>query len=90
MLAEFSLLLQQFLAGTQQITILLQLRLGYADERQQTIGVELHQLRRINAIGLDLFAAGAGNARWRPHTGSLFQRGLVASYSQYRRLHNTR
>lgn len=39
--AEFSLLLQQFLPGTQQITILLQPRLGYADERQQAIGVEL-------------------------------------------------
>jgi len=61
------LLLHQFLAEALQITVLLHLRLGYADKRQQTPGIELRQLRRIDSIGLDLFAAWMTDTRRRHH-----------------------
>ena len=75
-LAQFRLLLQQVLARAHQVTVLFQFRLWYADKSKQAIGVELRQLRRINAICLDLFAAGAGN------TGRRNNITMIAFFSQ--------
>jgi len=45
-----------------QAPVLFQFRLWYADKNKQAIGVELRQLRRINAIRIDLFATGGVDA----------------------------
>ena len=62
-LAQLRLLLQQSLARAHQVAILFQFHIWDAHNTHQAIGVELRQLPRINAIGLDLFAPRAGNAR---------------------------
>ena len=63
MLAQLGLLLQEILARAHQVAILFQFHFWDVDNSHQAIGVELRQLPRINAIGLDLFAPRAGNAR---------------------------
>ncbi len=63
MLAQVRLLLDQMLACAQQIPVLFLGRLGDPDQREQAMGIELRQVRRINAIGFDLFAAGGGDTR---------------------------
>ena len=68
MSAQFRLLLQQMLARTQQIPIVFLFLLRNVDNTQQAIGIELRQLPRINAIGFDLLATGARDARRGDHS----------------------
>jgi hypothetical protein len=49
------------LGRAQQVAVLFQLALRYADKRNKAIGVELCQLSRINTVRLDLFVARDGN-----------------------------
>ena len=59
-------------------------RLWDTHNSQQAIGVEVRQLRRINAIGFDLFAAGGGDARRGHHITMIpaVRPNPVAGYNQ--------
>jgi len=59
MFAQLRLLIQQLLAGAQQVLFLLQL--GYRHISDQVIGVELRQLSGINVIRFNLSPSGAGD-----------------------------
>ena len=61
MLAQVRLLLHQMLARAHQIPFLFLGQFGDTDHREQPIDIEVRQRRRIDPIGLDLFAAGGGN-----------------------------
>jgi len=63
MLAQGRVLLDQMLARAQQIPVVFLCRLGDTDHREQAMGRELRQVRRIQAIGFDRFAAGGGDTR---------------------------
>jgi len=68
MFAQFSLLIQQLLAGAQQVPVLFLLQLGYRRISEQVIGVELRQLSGINAIRFNLSTSGAGDTGGRDDT----------------------
>ena len=76
MFAQFRLLIQQLLAGAQQVPVLFLLQLGYRHISEQVIGVELRQLSGINAIRFNLSPSGAGD------TGGRDDIAVIAFFSE--------
>jgi hypothetical protein len=59
--AQLLALAQQFLAGAQQVAILLLFSIRWLHDGHQLIGVELRQVTGIDPIGLDRLTAGRRN-----------------------------
>jgi len=72
MFAQFRLLIQQLLAGAQQVPVLFLLQLGYRHISELVIGVELRQLSGINAIRFNLSTSGAGDTGRRDDIAGAF------------------